>query len=122
MVGLKSPLIEISGGFLFIFVPSVIQPIFIYPVMEQNINRGHQNPRKVFKGKTEFTISPIDYSTPETIAKTTEKREADKTDRHFNQRMLRAYLKGQEFFNFGFTRNTFNQLVPVKHKVLFSYE
>lgn len=73
--------------------------------MEQNIKR-------VFKGKTEFVL---DYSTPE-------KLEASKQDRHFHQRMLRAYLKGKEYFNFGFTRNAFGQLVPTQHKVLQSWE
>lgn len=68
--------------------------------------------RKVFKGKTEFVL---DYSTPE-------KLEASKQDRHFHQRMLRAYLKGQTVFNFGFTRSYDGRLRPVEHKVLIGWE
>lgn len=72
--------------------------------MEQNI-------KHVFKGKTEFVL---DYSTPE-------KLEASKQDRHFHQRMLRAYLKGKEYFNFGYTYNVDGR-VPTQHKVLQSFE
>lgn len=68
--------------------------------------------RRVFKGKTEFII---DYSTSETL-------EASKRERHFHQRMLRAYLKGKEVFNFGFTRDHLNRLIPIEHKVLQSWE
>lgn len=38
-------------------------------------------------------------------------------DRRFNQRMLRAYLKGHKRFNFGFTRIQ-NQLIPDTYEVL----
>lgn len=72
--------------------------------MEQNIKR-------VFKGKTEFVL---DYSTQE-------KLEASKQDRHFHQRMLRAYLKGKEYFNFGYTYNG-NARIPTQHKVLQLFE
>jgi len=54
--------------------------------MKQNIDQK-------FAGKTEFVL---DYSTPETLANS-------KRERHFYQRMLRAYLKGKLKFNFGFT-------------------
>ena len=93
--------------------------------MEQNIKHqllsNHDERVRKFKGKTEFTITPIDYSTPETIKATTEKREADKRERHFYQRMLRAYLRGVDQFNFGF-RYDLGQRIPITHKVLFAWE
>jgi len=69
--------------------------------MEQNIKTRH------FGGKTEFVL---DYSTPE-------KLQQSKDDRHFWQRMLRAYLKGKEFFNYGYEYR-FNVRYPKQHKVL----
>lgn len=97
--------------------------------MEENINKealkvlkeqsfGGNTPtlqkelKKVFKGKTEFTL---DYSTPE-------KLEACKRDRHFHQRMLRAYLKGKETFNFGFNYNIDGTRFPIEHNVLLAWE
>lgn len=83
--------------------------------MEQNIKKES---RRVFKGKTEFTLTEIDNSTPELLAKTTEQRESDKRERHFYQRMLRAYCNGRLTFNFG--RNRFGQ--PEEHTVLIGWE
>lgn len=93
----------------FRFEYSVIQPIFTYPDMEKNMKKDL---KKVFKGKTQFVL---DYSTIETL-------EASKQDRHFHQRMLRAYLKGKEVFNFGFTKSLDGMLTPIEHKVLFAWE
>lgn len=76
--------------------------------MEQNIK---QLPKRVFKGKTEFVL---DYSTPEKLA-------ASKTERHFHQRMLRAYLKGKTHLFFGF-RYTTTGREPIEHKVLIGWE
>lgn len=45
-----------------------------------------------FGGETQFQL---DYSTPEKLAKS-------KKERHFNQRMLRAYLNGKQYFYFGY--------------------
>lgn len=71
--------------------------------MEQNMK-----PKvRTFGGKTEFTL---DYSTPETLA-------ASKQERHFHQRMLRAYLKGATKFNFGF-RYVGAQRIPNVYEVL----
>ncbi len=70
--------------------------------MEQNIKTRH------FAGKTEFVL---DYSTPETL-------EASKTERRFHQRMLRAYLRGKEYFNFGRQYDGLGGWHPVQHKVL----
>lgn len=64
--------------------------------------------RKYFAGKTKFII---DYSTPE-------KLEASKKERHFYQRMLRAYLKGADVFQFGRDPMT-NK--PVQYKVLIEW-
>jgi len=100
--------------------------------MEQNINEKQKtaiaamnktlsNQKKFFKGKTEFKLTTIDNSTPERLKKTTNQREADKRDRHFHQRMLRAYLKGKETFNFGF-RYDLATRYPIEHKVLFAWE
>ena len=41
------------------------------------------------------TDTPLDYSSPETLA-------VSKQERHFMQRMLRAYLRGSQYFRFGF--------------------
>ena len=38
---------------------------------------------------------------------------------HFYDRMLRAYLQGKEFFNFGFETQNFKR-VPIRHKVEYS--
>jgi len=62
---------------------------------------------KQFGGKTEFVL---DYSTPEAL-------EASKRERHFYQRMLRAYLKGKEYFYFGYVYRYGNRY-PQEHKVL----
>lgn len=75
--------------------------------MEQNIVKEKV---RTFGGKTEFTL---DYSTPETL-------EASKKERHFHQRMLRAYLKGKEVFNFGFTY-VHGHRYPQEHNVLVNY-
>jgi hypothetical protein len=85
--------------------------------MEQNIK---QKFTRQFGGKTEFILTQIDTTNAETIAKTTEQREADKTERHFHQRMLRAYLKGKEYFHFGFTYK-YGGRQPESHKVLVNY-
>lgn len=77
--------------------------------MEQNIKQ--HVPKRVFKGKTDFVL---DYSTPEKLA-------ASKTDRHFNQRMLRAYLKGQTHFYFGFGYTTTGR-EQIQHEVLIGWE
>ena len=49
---------------------------------------------------------------------------SDNRDRHFNQRMLKAYLRGQDRFAFGFTTamNQFGVFVKVNqyHDVLFT--
>lgn len=45
----------------------------------------------------------------------------DKQEKVFHERMLRAYLKGKEYFNFGFTTNSFGMRVPETHKVLQEY-
>jgi len=88
--------------------------------MEKNIKR---EPTKVFKGKTEFTLTIIDPTTPKTLAKTTDQRESDKRERHFYQRMLRAYLRGAEYFNFGFHYDkVLRQRTQTQHKVLFAWE
>ena len=42
-----------------------------------------------------------------------------KSLRHFYDRMLRAYLQGKEFFNFGFETQDFKR-VPIRHKVEYS--
>lgn len=93
------------------FVLPLIQVVtYIYPAMEKNMKR---EPKRVFKGKTVFVI---DHSTPATLA-------ASKIDRHFHQRMLRAYLKGGTEFNFGFSgRDVTGRLIPQKHPVLFEWE
>lgn len=76
-----------------------------YPDMEENMKPKVRN----FGGETEFVL---DYSTPETL-------EASKKHRHFHQRMLRAYLKGKEVFNFGRHYETLLfKNVPTEHKVL----
>lgn len=65
-----------------------------------------------FAGKTEFII---DHSTPETL-------EASKRERHFHQRMLRAYLKGKEYFHFGFHYDSVLRMkVKTIHKVLVNW-
>jgi hypothetical protein len=67
----------------------------------------------VFKGKTEFTL---DYSSPEKLS-------ASKAERHFYQRMLRAYLKGKETFSFGRTWNAVAmRWESIQYKVLCDFE
>jgi len=61
--------------------------------------------QRFFLGKLD---NPIDYNN----------LEASKADRHFQQRMLRAYLKGHTHFNYGFTRSFDGRLIPIKHEVL----
>lgn len=75
--------------------------------MEKNMNKVRK-----FGGKTEFSL---DCSTPQTL-------EASKRERHFHQRMLRAYLKGKTHFNFGFERTIDNRLKPITHEVLVIWE
>lgn len=41
----------------------------------------------------------------------------DKEQKHFFQRMLRAYLQGKKVFNYGFSRSL-TGLVPNEYKVL----
>lgn len=102
---------------MYIHTP-VIQPNLIYPDMEvKNVEL-----RRVFKGKTEFTLTTIDPSTPETLQKTTEQRETDKRERHYYQRMLRAYLKGKDYFNFGFQHSADGRSYPEEHKVMQAWE
>lgn len=60
----------------------------------------NKNPAKKFLGKTD------NFS--------------DNNERHFFQRMLKAYLKGQEFFHFGFYTNKIGERLPRPHEVLFS--
>ena len=81
--------------------------------MEQNI----KTKKRQFAGKTEFVLTPIDTKNAKTITKTTEQREADKKERHFYQRMLRAYLKGKENFSFG-RKWVNNSWQPIQYKVL----
>jgi hypothetical protein len=85
------------------------------PVMEQNINTTQPVPakekRRVFKGQTEFVL---DYSSHEAL-------EASKRNRHFHQRMLRAYLKGATQFNFGF-KYIGGKRFPEVHEVLQAWE
>lgn len=69
-------------------------------------------PVRVFKGKTEFVL---DYTSDETLAQS-------KAERHFYQRMLRAYLKGKTHFHFGFEYTANFQRIPKLHKVEFAYE
>lgn len=72
--------------------------------MEENMKKV-----RTFGGKTQFTL---DYSTPE-------KLEASKQERHFHQRMLRAYLKGKTHFHFGrHYDKTLLKYVPTVHEVL----
>lgn len=85
--------------------------------MEQNINTSMpltaKEKRRVFKDQTEFIL---DYSTPE-------KLETSKRNRHFHQRMLRAYLKGATQFNFGFRgRDILGKLIPEVYEVLQAWE
>ena len=72
--------------------------------MEKNMK-----PTRHFGGETEFAL---DYSSPEALEKS-------KQHRHFHQRMLRAYLKGKEYFHFG---RSFNKITgkydPIPHRVL----
>jgi len=63
--------------------------------------------KTIFGGKTEFSI---DYSTPETILRS-------KTERHFYQRMLRAYLSGKKSFGFGFHYDALGQRHSTMHDV-----
>ena len=73
--------------------------------MKKNIKTQERQ----FGGLTEFTL---DYSSPE-------KLEASKQERHFYQRMLRAYLKGKEYFNFGRQFNAaLGKHIPIQYKVL----
>ena len=41
----------------------------------------------------------------------------DKSERSFEQKHLKAYLKGNETFQYGFKINSFGQRVPSIHKV-----
>lgn len=70
--------------------------------MKQKIETKRQ-----FGGKTEFVL---DHTSPETL-------EASKRERHFHQRMLRAYLKGKTHFYFGFGWEN-GRRKPELHKVL----
>lgn len=72
--------------------------------MKQNI----ETKKKTFGGKTEFAL---DHSSQESLAES-------KRERHFHQRMLRAYLKGRTHFFFGF--DNFGD--PVSHRVLINYK
>jgi hypothetical protein len=74
--------------------------------MEQNIEKKRQ-----FAGKTEFVL---DYSTPK-------KLDQSKNERHFYQRMLRAYLKGKTVFEFGFTYDSMGRRRGIQHEVLVRY-
>lgn len=66
-----------------------------------------------FGGRTEFIL---DYSSPEAL-------EASKRERHFFQRMLRAYLKGKTNFNFGCEWSAVHgKYIPVQHEVLVTYK
>ncbi len=56
----------------------------------------------------------LDHSTPEMLMLT-------KWNRRYHQAMLKAYLKGKEFFNFGFTRNKEGYRVPQQYKVAQQY-
>lgn len=81
----------------------------------QNVNKGNgivpvKEKTKHFAGKTVFKL---DYSTTETLSQS-------KTERHFYQRMLRAYLKGKDYFNFGYEYTPHRQ--PIRHKVLVEYK
>jgi hypothetical protein len=60
--------------------------------------------KRRFLGKTEFVI---DRTSPE-------KELASKQERHFYQRMLRAYLKGKEYFNFGREYNPVTKMYQPK--------
>lgn len=77
---------------------------------KHNLSRGefkrqraielNKNPEKNFLGKTSnFT---------------------DNNERHFFQRMLKAYLRGYEYFHFGFYTNKIGERLPRPHEVLFS--
>lgn len=51
-----------------------------------------QQPTRKFLGRTDVQL---DYSSPESLAES-------KQERAFFQRMLRAYLRGAQYFKFGF--------------------
>jgi hypothetical protein len=76
--------------------------------MEQN-----KHLKKVFTGKTKFVL---DHSSPEAL-------QASKQDRHFWQRMLRAFNAGKETFYFGQELNSITgKYQPVEYVVQFKYE
>lgn len=77
--------------------------------MEKNMKK---EATRHFAGKTEFVL---DYSSPE-------KLQESKTERHFYQRMLRAYLRGKKKFNFAFTRSIDNRLIPIEHDVMVRWD
>lgn len=59
---------------------------------KNNMGKTDRKSTRRFVGNTD---TPLDYSSPESLA-------VSKQERHFFDRMLRAYLRGAQYFKFGF--------------------
>lgn len=66
--------------------------------------------------KNSYHDNPIQVKQKRTFLGKTEKF-ADNMEKKFNQRMLKAYLAGHEYFHFGY-EYLFNQRLPKRHLVM----